>query len=221
MYNFYLGKLATITDEREEEKKSLEEKLKLLELEHPEISEEDTDSYLIRELEQELRGVSGCKVKPERGCQTEVEASVHHRQVLGIVPEEKDVEQMASKIEDLETSLEQMNVVIQDTESCLMESQQKALHLEMELAKRDTQIEGLVKEGRAKSEAAVKAQQELADLASKATDQAEESEGKVKHLLLEKEAIQEQFSGERHDLLSKINRLQINLNDQDQECKVS
>ena len=79
----------------------------------------------------------------------------------------------------------------------------------------------MVKEGRTKSEAAVKAQQELADLASKATDQAEESEGKVKQLLLEKEAIQEQISVERHELLSKINRLQINLNDQDQECKVN
>ena len=81
-------------------------------------------------------------MKPERGCQTDgSEASGgHRRQVLGIVPEEKDVEQMASKIEDLETSLDQMNVVIQDTESCLMEAQQKALHLEVELTKRDTQI---------------------------------------------------------------------------------
>lgn len=210
--------MATITDEREEEKKSLEEKLKLLELEHPEMSEEDNDSHLIRELEQELRGCS--RVKPERGCQTELDIHQPCRQVLGIVPEEKDVEQMASKIEELETSLEQMNVVIQDTESCLMESQQRALYLEAEMSKRDTQIEGLIKEGRVKGEAAVKAQQELADLATKATDQAEESEGKVKHLLCEKEALQEQFAGERHDLLSKINRLQITVNDQDQECKV-
>ena len=66
----------------------------------------------------------------------------------------------------------------------------------------------------------MRAQQELADLASKATDQAEESEGKVKALLKEKEALQDQFVAERHDLLAKVSRLQIIVNDKDQECKV-
>ena len=88
------------------------------------------------------------------------------------------------------------------------------------MSKRDAQIETLVREGRTKGEAAVRAQQELADLASKATDQAEESEGKVKALLKEKEALQDQFVAERHDLLAKVSRLQIIVNDKDQECKV-
>ena len=162
------SKLASLTDEREEEKKSLEEKLKLLESnEHHEedgVEDDDQDTHLIHELEEELRGIkqSSNNLKPERGCQTEY--NNHHQRlpsssVLGSVPEEKDVEQLAAKIEDLENSLDQMTVVIHDTETCLVEAQQKASSWQEEVSKRDSQIETLLREGRMKGEAAVRAQQ--------------------------------------------------------------
>ena len=162
------SKLASLTDEREEEKKSLEEKLKLLESnEHHEedgVEDDDQDTHLIHELEEELRGIkqSSNNIKPERGCQTEY--NNHHQRlpsssVLGSVPEEKDVEQLAAKIEDLENSLDQMTVVIHDTETCLVEAQQKASSWQEEVSKRDSQIETLLREGRMKGEAAVRAQQ--------------------------------------------------------------
>ena len=116
------SKLATLTDEREEEKKSLEEKLKLLESneQHDDEELEDHDTHLIHELEEELKGVH--LVKPERGCQTDETSThrLHHSSFLGIVPEEKDVEQLAAKVEELENSLDQMTVVIHDTETCLI-----------------------------------------------------------------------------------------------------
>ena len=168
------SKLATLTDEREEEKKSLEEKLKLLESnEHHEDDDEeegdDQDTHLIHELEEELRGIkhSSNNLKPERGCQTD-----HQRlqsSVLGSVPEEKDVEQLAAKIEELENSLDQMTVVIHDTETCLVEAQQKASSWQEEVSKRDSQIETLLREGRMKGEAAVKAQQVSLKLSLKST----------------------------------------------------
>ena len=111
-------------------------------------------------------------------------------------------------------------MVIHDTETCLVEAQQKASIWQEEASKRDVTIETLLREGRLKGEAAVRAQQELADLASKATDQAEESEGKVKALLKEKEALQEELVAERHDLLAQVSRWQLIVNDKDQECKV-
>merc|ERR1711976_815257 len=102
------SKLATLTDEREEEKKSLEEKLKLLESneQHDDEELEDHDTHLIHELEEELKGVH--LVRPERGCQTDETHRLHHSSFLGIVPEEKDVEQLAAKVEELENSLDQM-----------------------------------------------------------------------------------------------------------------
>lgn len=169
-------KMAAMAAEREEERRSLEEKLCQLE-ELPEqlgkslrlsrsfsksefnafsisgTSLEADDDHLLHEVEQELRGVASSRKPAERGCQTEV---VKH--VLGVVPEEKDVEHLASKVEDLENSVEQLSIVINDTEACLQEAQQKASTLELELAKRDAHIESLAKDSRVKAEAAVKAQ---------------------------------------------------------------
>lgn len=128
----------------------------------------EEDDHLLHEVEQELKGVSSSRAKPaERGCQTEV---IKH--VLGVVPEEKDVEHLASKVEDLENSVEQLSIVINDTEACLQEAQQKASQLELELAKRDAHIENLARESRLKAEAAVRAQKVnyLSDLSRKNLD---------------------------------------------------
>lgn len=166
-------KMANMASEREEERRSLEEKLCQLEdlpeqlgksfsdeasLESEFISIsggsfEADDDHLLHEVEQELRGGVSRTKPAERGCQTEV---VKH--VLGVVHEEKDVEHLASKVEDLENSVEQLSIVINDTEACLQEAQQKASTLETELAKRDAHIENLAKQSRLKAEAAVKAQ---------------------------------------------------------------
>ena len=60
----------------------------------------------------------------------------------------------------------------------------------------------------------------MAELASKATDQAEESEAKVKALRLEKEDLLETFSSEKQELLAKLKELQEIIADKDQELKV-
>ncbi len=62
--------------------------------------------------------------------------------------------------------------------------------------------------------------QELADLASRATDQAEESEAKVKAVVSEREALVKASSEAKQELLSKIKRLQEIIEDKDQELKV-
>ena len=77
---------------------------------------------------------------------------------LGVVPEEKDVEHLTSRVEELENSVEQLSIVINDTEACLQEAQQRASVLQTELAKRETHIEDIAKDSRIKAEAAVKAQ---------------------------------------------------------------
>ena len=61
-------------------------------------------------------------------------------------------------MEDLESSVEQLSIVINDTEACLQEAQQKASTLELELAKKDAYIENLAKDTRVKAEAAIRAQ---------------------------------------------------------------
>ncbi len=140
------AKMASMTSERDEERQSLEEKLK--QLETPDLEAEDDiddEDHLLHEVEQELRGCPGGQPQP-----------LNLR--LGVVPEEKDVEHLASKVEDLENSVEQLSIVITDTEACLIEAQQRASVLESELAKRDAHIENLAKESRLKAEAAVKAQ---------------------------------------------------------------
>ena len=60
----------------------------------------------------------------------------------------------------------------------------------------------------------------MAELASKATDQAEESEAKVKALRVEKEDLLETFSSEKQELLAKLKELQDIIADKDQELKV-
>ena len=62
--------------------------------------------------------------------------------------------------------------------------------------------------------------QELAELASKATDQAEESESKVKTLRKEKDELLQAFSIEKQDLMTKLTQLQQIIADKDQELKV-
>ena len=61
----------------------------------------------------------------------------------------------------------------------------------------------------------------MAELATKATDQAEESEAKVKALRTEKEEMLKTFSEEKHELLAKLKQLQEIITDKDQELKVS
>ena len=61
-------------------------------------------------------------------------------------------------MEDLESSVEQLSIVINDTEACLQEAQQRASALEVELAKKDAYIENLAKDTRLKAEAAIRAQ---------------------------------------------------------------
>ena len=63
--------------------------------------------------------------------------------------------------------------------------------------------------------------QELAELATKATDQAEESEGKFKSCIAEKENLLQKFADEKQELLDKLNQLQDVISDKDQELKVS
>ena len=63
--------------------------------------------------------------------------------------------------------------------------------------------------------------QELAELATKATDQAEESEGKFKSCIAEKENLLQKFADEKQELLAKLNQLQDVISDKDQELKVS
>ena len=63
--------------------------------------------------------------------------------------------------------------------------------------------------------------QELAELATKATDQAEESEGKFKACIADKENLLQKFSDEKQELLAKLNQLQDVINDKDRELKVS
>ena len=63
--------------------------------------------------------------------------------------------------------------------------------------------------------------QELAELATKATDQAEESEGKFKSCIAEKEDLLQKFADEKQELLDKLNQLQDVISDKDQELKVS
>ena len=65
---------------------------------------------------------------------------------------------LASKVEDLESSVEQLSIVINDTEACLQEAQQRASALEFELAKKDAHLENLAKDTRVKAEAAIRAQ---------------------------------------------------------------
>ena len=65
---------------------------------------------------------------------------------------------LASKVEDLESSVEQLSIVINDTEACLQEAQQRASALEFELAKKDAYLENLAKDTRVKAEAAIRAQ---------------------------------------------------------------
>ena len=62
--------------------------------------------------------------------------------------------------------------------------------------------------------------QELADLATKATDQAEESEAKVKTCIAEKEAQWQKFSDEKQELLAKLMQLEEVINDKHQQLKV-
>ena len=62
--------------------------------------------------------------------------------------------------------------------------------------------------------------QELAELATKATDQAEESEGKFKSCIAEKENLLQKFADEKQELLDKLNQLQDVISDKDQELKV-
>ena len=120
--------------------------------------EADDDTHLLHEVEQELRGgVSGSKPAEQRsGGQTTSEGIKHT--TLGVVPEEKDVEHLASKVEDLESSVEQLSIVINDTEACLQEAQQRATVLELELAKKDAYIENLAKDTINRAEAAIRAQ---------------------------------------------------------------
>ena len=61
-------------------------------------------------------------------------------------------------MEDLESSVEQLSIVINDTEACLQEAQQRASALEFELAKKDAYLENLAKDTRVKAEAAIRAQ---------------------------------------------------------------
>ena len=57
-------------------------------------------------------------------------------------------------------------------------------------------------------------------MASKATDQAEESESKVKTLRKEKDELLQAFSIEKQDLINKLTQLQQIIADKDQELKV-
>lgn len=63
--------------------------------------------------------------------------------------------------------------------------------------------------------------QELADLATKATDQAEESEAKVKACNAEKESLMNKFCQEKQELLADLKRLQDLINEKDQELRVT
>jgi hypothetical protein len=117
------------------------------------LLESGDDEHLLHEVEQELRGITG-RVKPERGCQTEAARPT----TLGVVPEEKDVEHLTSKVEDLEHSVEQLTIVISDTEACLLDAMQRSSNLEIEVAKREAQIESLARDSRQKAESAVKSQ---------------------------------------------------------------
>ena len=56
-------------------------------------------------------------------------------------------------------------------------------------------------------------------MASKATDQAEESESKVKTLRKEKDELLQAFSIEKQDLMTKLTQLQQIIADKDQELK--
>lgn len=58
-------------------------------------------------------------------------------------------------------------------------------------------------------------------MATKATDQAEESEAKVKGCIAEKESLLQKFSYEKEELLAKLKQLQDVINDKDQELKVT
>ena len=69
----------------------------------PDFTEDD--DHLLHEVEEELRGTLN-RSKPERSCQTE------QKFVLGVVPEEKDIEHLASKVEELETTVEQLSICI-------------------------------------------------------------------------------------------------------------
>ena len=124
-------------------------------------------------------------------------------------------------MEDLESSVEQLSIVINDTEACLQEAQQRASALELELAKKDAYIKNLAEDTRLKAEAAIRAQKDLAELATKATDQAEESEGKFKACIADKENLLQKFSDEKQELLSRLNQLQDVISHKDQELKVS
>ena len=57
-------------------------------------------------------------------------------------------------------------------------------------------------------------------MATKATDQAEESEGKFKACIADKEDLLKKFSDEKQELLDKLNHLQDVISDKDQELKV-
>ena len=68
----------------------------------------DADDHLLHEVEQELRGtLLQNRSKPERSCQTESKSSI-----LGVVPEEKDIEHLASKVEELEATVDQLTICI-------------------------------------------------------------------------------------------------------------
>ena len=72
----------------------------------------DADDHLLHEVEQELRGTllqnrSSMNIRPERSCQTESKSSI-----LGVVPEEKDIEHLASKVEELEATVDQLTICI-------------------------------------------------------------------------------------------------------------
>ncbi len=63
--------------------------------------------------------------------------------------------------------------------------------------------------------------QELADLATRATDQAEESEARVKACIAEKEGLLKKFAEEKDQLSAKLKQLQETINDKDLELKVT
>ena len=162
-------KLTSLASEREEERLVLEDKLKGLEEPPPPGASSGTkttssvtdDENLIDEVERELRESLSLScgsnhprpLETEKGCQTD-----EPQNCLSVVIEHKHEEHLAARVEELEQSVEQLTIVISDTEACLQEATAKSASLENELAQRDTHIEGLARESRLKAEAAVKAQ---------------------------------------------------------------
>ena len=176
------SKMASMASEREDERRSLEEKLRQID-ELPESQRKylfqnhmmkklfdgknlrmiPTSHFSFKDfsdadddhlLHEVEQELRGTlnRSRPERSCQTD------QKPVLGVVPEEKDIEHLASKVEELETTVEQLTICISDTEACLLDAQQKAANLETEVAKRDAHIEALASDSRSQAQSAVQAQ---------------------------------------------------------------